>query len=150
MLPPEVTLPVRGTLALRLIMIALAALTFLWMSFEDQHAHIVALLSACLALTLVMLWAVRRYGDAPLPTRAALMLGVMLGAVTGAGASLIAAVLMFFKNAWHAHAFPDFPLPMIGAMASRAFPWAAGGALMGLAAALLIIAVSVRRYRRIS
>lgn len=150
MLPPEITLPVRGTLALRLIVIALAAVTFLWMSFEDQHAHIVALLSACLALALAMLWAVRRYDGEPLPARTFLLLGVMLGAVTGAGASLIAAALMFFKNAWHAHAFPDFPLPMIGAMASRAFPWAAGGALIGLAVALFLLAAAVRRYRRIS
>jgi len=146
MLPPRVMLPQRNTLLLRLIVIILLVIAFLWMSFEDADTTFVMLLSVNLALSGVLLWAFRRYGGVALVPRAFLMGAALLGAVTGASVSLIAVALMFFKNAWHSHLFPDFPLPMLGDMAARAFVWAGSGALFGIAVALLALAAATARY----
>lgn len=146
MLPPRVMLPKRNTLLLRVIVIILLAITFLWMSFEDADTTFVMLLAVNLALSGALLWAFRRYGGVALTPRTFLIGAALLGAVTGASVSLIAAGLMFFKNAWHSHLFPDFPLPMIGGMAARAFPWAVAGLLFGLAVALLAVSAATAKY----
>jgi len=39
---------------------------------------------------------------------------------------------MFFKNALHAHAFWDYPPPMVVAMLTRAPSWTLAGGLAGL------------------
>lgn len=146
MLPPRVMLPKRNTLLLRVIVIILLAVTFLWMSIEDADTTFVMLLSVNLALSAALLWAFRRYGGVAFTPRMFMMGAALVGAVTGAGVSLIAVGLMFFKNAWHSHLFPDFPLPMLGDMAARAFPWAGAGALFGLAVALLALAAATAKY----
>jgi hypothetical protein len=56
-----------------------------------------------------------------------------LAGVCGALASVL---LMFLKTAWHSHIFPDYPLPMMAAMAARAPAWAAAGAALALALVL--------------
>lgn len=57
----------------------------------------------------------------------------VLGATGGALATVLTTVLMFFKNAWHAHPFPDYPTGMLLAMLERLPWWALAGGLLGLA-----------------
>jgi hypothetical protein len=69
------------------------------------------------------------------------VLGLLLGAADGLGTSVATAVLMFFKNARHAHVFPDYPAGMIIAVLERAPLWAAAGALAGLSIGLAWLAL---------
>jgi len=140
-------LPQRNTLILRLILIVVLALTFVWMSFEDTDTTFVLLLSANVTIAAAVLWLFRTYGGVPVPFGQFVLGGALLGAVSGAGIAVLAAFLMFFKNAWHAHLFPDFPLPMIGGMAARAFAWGIAGALFGLALALFALAAAAAKYQ---
>ncbi len=146
MLPPQLMLPQRNTLILRLILIVVLALTFAWMSFEDTDTAFVVLLASSVALTVALHWAFDSYGGVPIPLGQFVLGGALLGAVTGATTAVLAAFLMFFKNAWHAHLFPDFPLPMIGSMAARAFAWGIAGALFGLGLALWVVAAVAAKH----
>jgi hypothetical protein len=49
---------------------------------------------------------------------------------------------MLLKSAAHAHTYPDYPLPLLGATLARSPAWATAGALIGLGSALLWIALS--------
>ncbi len=62
---------------------------------------------------------------------------VLFGALLGAGTSVAAVGLMFFKNALHAHVFLDFPPALLLALLSRAPGWALAGALGGAGVVLL-------------
>jgi len=102
------------------------ATALLWLGLEDSNALLVAGLGLWGAL-LSMLQ----------PSTAAISAKpwgwTVLGALGGAWASILATALMFFKNAWHAHPFPDYPPAMLLAMLERLPWWALVGALLGLA-----------------
>jgi hypothetical protein len=76
------------------------------------------------------------------PVRALGPGAVALGAAVGLGASIATAALMFFKDARHAHLYPDYPAEQMGAVLQRAPGWALAGALFGLALSLAWLAVS--------
>ncbi len=61
--------------------------------------------------------------------------------MTGLGGSVATAGLMFFKNARHAHVFPDYPAGMLLATLERAPMWAAAGGLIGLSVGLGCLAL---------
>jgi hypothetical protein len=110
---------------------------FIWLGFEDSSALPVALLGTGLAGLVVLLSLIGRLGGRMIPARLFTPGLILTGGIVGTGASLSAAMLMFFKNARHAHVFPDYPWPMIAAMLERAPAWALAGMLVGLALALL-------------
>lgn len=63
---------------------------------------------------------------------------ILLGAVIGGGATITTTVLLFLKSSIHAHLFPDYPLAILLAILARFPAWTLAGALIGLAAALVI------------
>ena len=102
-------------------------MALLWLGLEDTHSAPVAALGLSLAVLAVAHFAEQR----AMPWSRSLTWS-LLGASTGALTALTSTLLMFFKTAWHTHAFPDYPLAMLIAMLERAPIWALAGALIGL------------------
>jgi hypothetical protein len=102
-------------------------MALIWFGLEDAHSAPVALLATALALLLLANF----YESYPQNWHKA-SLWIFTGALAGALSALNSTLLMFFKTAWHAHPFPDYPLPMLIAMLERAPVWAIAGALIGL------------------
>ncbi len=116
---------------LRLALIGGGVLAFLWLGFEDHGMLSVTLLGTLLAVLSVLL-AVRTYGPhTPLVPRVWLVGFVLVGALMGGGAVLLTVGLMFFKTAWHSHAFPDYPVSLMLVMLARLPLWMIGGACIG-------------------
>ncbi|MFW5771784.1 MAG: hypothetical protein ACOCZH_00570 [Phototrophicaceae bacterium] len=130
-----VRLPRRGSRA-RLAALACGIAIFAWLGPEDTHVWPVAALGTVTAALAVWLWTLGKLGGARLNGRQLALLAALLGAVTGLASSIITAGLMLLKNAYHAHAFPDYPPALMGAMIQRAPTWALAGTLAGLALAL--------------
>jgi hypothetical protein len=126
---------------LRWLVIVCGLVIFLWMGPEDNHLGRVTLLGTISALLAVIYWTLRALGGKVIPGRYVPPLGMLLGALTGLGASVSTALLMFFKNVWHAHLFPDFPAGLIGAMLERAPVWMLAGGLAGLGLGLIWLAL---------
>ncbi len=116
-----------------LIGIGYGAILFVWLALEDQNALAPAVLGAVGAMLFGLRWILMRMGGKPIHTQTAVIGAILWGAAAGAGGAGMAAILMFFKTAWHAHVFPDYPLPMIIEMLGRSPAWAASGALGALA-----------------
>lgn len=110
---------------------------FVWSGPEDNRVWPVALLAALGAVIFTAAWLTSRLGDAAFPARHLLAILTLAGAVAGAGTGPLAAGLMFFKNARHAHLLPDYPAGLMGAMIARLPAWSLAGALLGLALALI-------------
>lgn len=116
---------------LRLALLGGGILAFIWLGLEDNSTLSVAVLGALLSV-LSSLTAIRSYGPrTPLEPRIWLPGFVLSGAIMGAGAVVFTVLLMFFKTAWHGHAFPDYPVPLMAAMLARLPLWALGGACIG-------------------
>ena len=62
----------------------------------------------------------------------------LFGAVSGAFSSICAVLLMLFKDARHAHLYPDYPPRILGAMLSRLPAWLVAGALAAIGVVLLL------------
>ncbi len=120
-----------------LIGIGYGTILFFWLTIEDQNAFAPALLGAVGAILIGLRWVLARLGGKMIPLSTALIGAVLWGALVGAGGTAAAAILMFFKTAWHAHIFPDYPLPMIAEMLVRSPAWALAGALAALAIILV-------------
>lgn len=121
----------------RWLIIVYAFAVFFWLGPEDASALPVALLGTGGAVLLVVYWTMRRLGGQVIPPRLLIPLGGLLGALSGLLGALFMGVLMFAKNAWHMHPFPDFPTEMIGAALLRAPAWMLAGFLAGAGLALL-------------
>lgn len=119
---------------LALLTLLSGLITFVWLSLEENGILSVTVMGVCLALLSVthMLYTYAVFGGLRRGVRYAL-----IGALSGGGAALAAAGLMFLKTAIHAHAVPDYPLATILGMAARTPIWAAAGALLGASAALI-------------
>jgi hypothetical protein len=134
----------RPNSVLRLLTIFYGILIFIWMSFEDNQTWPVVVLGSGLATLLVIWLLLRQMGGTAIRVRSLMAGGALLGALVGLGACLAATFLMFFKNAWHAHVFLDYPAPMLLAMLSRAPYWTAAGGLGGLGLSLLRVVFQER------
>lgn len=133
-------------LLIRFISISWAVLVLLWLSTEDVST-IAPVIAGFIGISLVMWnWLQLLYADGAAGATRQLVIAVLFGAVIGAGTILGSVLLMFFKTAWHAHAFPDYPLLMMMAMLERAPSWALAGALCG--AAIWLLRLSVRDLNR--
>lgn len=127
----------RPNAALRLLTVAFGVVLFLWFSLEDNQTWPVVLLGLG-STGLIVLWSVLgRLGGQTIEPRYVTLGGLLIGALSGLGASVAVTLLMFFKNAWHAHVFLDYPVPMLLAMLGRAPFWTVAGALAGLGIAIL-------------
>jgi hypothetical protein len=121
---------------LRLALLGGGIIAFIWLGFEDNSTLSVAVLGTLLSV-LSLLMAIRTYGPhTPLASRIWIPGVILSGALIGAGAVLFTVILMFFKTAWHSHAFPDYPVPLMAAMLARLPLWTIGGACIGAGLAL--------------
>ncbi len=107
---------------------AWGAAAFLWLGPESDAVWPPALLGLGLAALLALRWTADMTAAAPWFAPAA----ALLGGLIGLGTAPAAALLMLFKNALHAHLFPDYPPALILALLARVPAWALAGALAGL------------------
>jgi hypothetical protein len=88
----------------------------------------------------VVLTVMNKLGGRTSPVSYILPGAAILGVITGLGASITTTGLMFFKDALHAHLFPDFPPLMMLAILQRSPVWAVAGGLAGAGVAFLWLA----------
>lgn len=125
---------------LRLVTLLWCGIIFFWMSVEDTSALTVAILGSGISVLMLGWWLGQRYGGQAVSLRLALIMWTISGAIAGCGAVVMTTALMFFKTAWHAHLFPDYPAEMMAAMLARWPAWGAAGACLGLGIGLLLSA----------
>lgn len=125
----------------RRLAIIYGVMLFIWLSAEDVSVQPVTLLGWGLAFLILLLMTWGKLDGLTLNGRAILVFAVLMGSVAGLGASVATTALMFFKNAWHAHIFPDFPTGMLLATLERAPVWAAAGGFIGLSFGLGCLAL---------
>lgn len=143
------TIPPR-TLWLRWNMIACATAIFIWSTPEEDRPVFPALLGAWLAISLLWRWLLGRYSGRSLQGIRLVSSAALFGAVSGSLSSLCAVLLMLFKDARHAHLFPDYPPAILGAMLARLPAWSLAGALAAVGVALLLSALRRRRADAVS
>ena len=120
----------------RLLTLAYGFTLFGWFSLEDLTVWPVTLFGFGLA-TLIILYSLSgKIGGKIIAAAYIPVLGGLTGSLIGIGSSVVVAGLMFFKNARHAHLYPDYPVEMILAMLERAPAWAIAGVLLGLSLGL--------------
>jgi hypothetical protein len=108
--------------------LAYACFLLIWLSLEDRQVGIAIALG--IGGTILAIW---HYAcQAWLPWLRP-YLPLLLGLSAGAGCALWAAALMFFKNALHAHLYPDYPPVIILETIGRAPIYMLAGALCGVA-----------------
>lgn len=116
----------------RLVVIGYGLVFLLWMSLEDTHTEPVVVLGVALSLLVSLRTLLRRLGGQEVSIRQLLLILAFSGGLVGVGASISTALLMFFKNAWHAHLFLDFPPGIMLAILERAPAWGLAGVLIGI------------------
>lgn len=116
----------------RLIVIGYGLALLLWMSLEDTHTEPVVVLGVAFSLLVSLRTLLRRLGGQGVTIRQFLLILAFSGGLFGVGASISTALLMFFKNAWHAHLFLDFPPGIMLAILERAPAWGLAGVLIGI------------------
>lgn len=131
-------LPGRRT---RLIALAYGMALFLWLSVEDDAVWPVTGFGLGLASLIIVLTLLDKLGGRVISVRRIPLAGMLLGALIGLATSLITAGLMFFKNAVHAHIFPDYPPGLMLSMIERAPVWSLAGGLLGLGLAWVWLAL---------
>ncbi|MCA9914125.1 MAG: hypothetical protein KC496_12285 [Anaerolineae bacterium] len=124
-----------------LLLIGGGGMVLFWMSLEDHSANNAAIIGITSSFLLGLQSLLRRYGGQSLAVRWLPLTGLLVGGVLGAASALSTALLMFFKTAWHAHPYPDFPPQMILAMLERLPVWGIAGGLAGLGLVLVGIAI---------
>jgi hypothetical protein len=131
-------IPQRGR-KIRWLLILCGLAVFLWSSPEDNGVLPPVLLGAVCSVALMLWWGMGWFGGKTLSMQTVLGIAALLGGMGGLATSLIAALLMLLKNLRHAHIFPDYPLPLIGAVLERAPFWGLAGALAGVGAVFLYV-----------
>ena len=128
-------LPITGRWS-RLLALGYGISLFFWLSLEDTSVWPVVIFGCGLAVLISLLVTLDKIGGRSVPARFVPVLGGLLGSITGLGVSVAVAALMFFKDARHAHVFPDYPTAMMLAILERAPIWALAGGLVGLSLGL--------------
>jgi hypothetical protein len=113
------------------------AFVFVWLGTEEDSVALVSLLGLGIAM-LATIHGLFRLSGRTFTARVWIVAAVALGALIGAGAIAGTILLMIMKTSMHSHIFPDYPFPLISGIFERLPAWAAAGALVGLAAALVI------------
>lgn len=118
----------------RFLYLAYGLLVLIWLSLEDHSIFIVTILGGLGALLLGF----ARYQQGRIKLRTFKRWQRILFASSLASLALLLTVmLMFFKNAWHGHLYPDYPPLLLLAMLQRLPLWALAGACFALAGEFL-------------
>lgn len=143
------TVPAR-TLWLRWNAILCALAIFIWSTPEEDRLVFPALLGAWLAVSLLWRGVIIRYAGRTLHGTRLLIAASLFGAASGALTNICALLLMLFKDARHAHLYPDYPPAMLGGMLARLPAWTLAGMLAGVGMVLLFSAFRQRRSDAVS
>ena len=137
------TIPSAGR-RFRYMSLLVGAAIFFWLSFEDVTIVPALILGGALSTLIILLLTFTKLGGKVIAVRYTPLAGIMLGSLIGTGSSAATVALMFFKNARHAHLFPDYPTGMMIAVLKLAPVWAAAGGMLGLALVLIWLALRDR------
>jgi hypothetical protein len=118
----------------RLLILAYGISLFVWLSVEDVTTGPAIFFGFGAAFLISVSSSVGKIVFSS--TRFFLLRMMMLGGLTGALSSVTVVALMFFKNARHAHIFPDFPPEVMVAILRRGPVWGLAGVLIGLSLGL--------------
>jgi hypothetical protein len=132
----------------RIVALGYGLALFLWMSVEDNAVWPVALYGLGLATLILYLTLSDKMGGKIIPVRYLPLAAALWGALMGLSAGIAITVLMFFKNALHAHLYLDYPPGLILAILQRAPIWAVAGGLAGIGFALAWLALGVKQDDR--
>lgn len=123
---------------LRLVFGLVLLAVLVWLPFEDTQLKWSFLLAAAISVVLAVYWQSRMsFSPVMMP---------VLGALLGAAAPLVAAILLLVKIGLHGHPSPDFTWNDFLSVLRSAPAWIFGGMLLGMGAALRQAAS--RRTRR--
>jgi hypothetical protein len=123
---------------LKLATLLVAVYAVVWIALEGNLSRVVLL---ALGMTLVLLGhGSRRLWGRRLSRRDWLFFSGLLGLALGAGSGVLALILMAVKTGLHAHG-PEFTAAEIGWVVAQLPWWLAGGALAGVGAGLIGLAV---------
>lgn len=137
------TLPHR-TLWWRWNAIACAIAILVWSTPEEDRLIFPALLGVWLAVSIVWRTLTNRFAGQTLRGVRLIAAAALSGAASGALSSICAVLLMIFKDARHAHLYPEYPPVLLGAMLARLPAWTLAGLLLALG---LILCLSTLRQR---
>lgn len=135
---PNFTIP-KLTNRYILLMIGYGLLLLMWLTLEESTVWVASVLGAVLAYGLKWLILRGQWGARTLAPRTWISGGIGLGLIGGLGTVFMTTVLMFMKNAQHAHANLDFPSEVITGLWSLAPFWMLAGLFVNLGIVLLIM-----------
>jgi hypothetical protein len=143
------TIPPR-TLWLRWNTVACAIAIFIWSTPEEDRPIFPALLGAWLTVSLLWNAVTNRCSGRALRSVRLISTAALFGAASGGLSSICAVALMLFKDARHAHFYPDYPPAILGAMLARLPAWTLAGTLAAVGIAMLLAALRQRRADAVS
>lgn len=129
-------IPRADRLTRRLLIIA-GLVVLVWSGFEDNGVIGVAILGWLLAILGAIVLITSRFAGFAMTRSTLIKLSPLIGAIVGAMSTLVVVALMLFKDARHAHIFPDYPPQMMLDMLTRLPSWTISGALISLGVCLL-------------
>lgn len=135
-----ITLPAIPRAWLRWAIIAGGMTVFFWLRLEDYGVLTAALMGLALAALASAAWLWPRIARRALTPVRLLLSMAAAGAAAGLLTALFSALLMLLKDGFHGHLYPDYPATLIAGTVARAPAWALAGALIGVAAAQLLLA----------
>lgn len=125
------TIPHRP-LWLRWALIAVGAGVFFWSGVEDDRVWLaVALGVGCCGVWLAH-WLTGAIGGRVLSGWQIAAAWAGFGGLTGGGGIFASVLLLAFKDARHAHPYPDSPADLLAALLARMPVWGLSGALIGM------------------
>jgi len=122
----------RRSLTLRWLVILVGILVVIWTGLEDDRVEVVAVLGVALTGLILAHWLTGAVAGRVLSGHQVALAWAGFGGLTGGLGAFASVLLMAFKDARHAHPFPDSPVGLLAAMLGRAPWWALVGVLVGV------------------
>lgn len=117
---------------LRWLLILVSGAIFFWTGVEDDRIGIAVTLGTLFCGVILAHWLTGALTIRVLHDDQIWMAWAFFGALTGGGGIVTAVIIMAFKDARHAHPFPDYPIGLLADLIARAPVWALAGAFVGL------------------
>lgn len=117
---------------LRWALILVGAGVFFWSGLEDDRLWLVVMLGVLSCGIALAHWLTGAVGGRVLRGRMIWAAWASFGGLTGGGGIFASVLLLAFKDARHAHPFPDSPPDLLAALLVRMPVWGLSGALIGV------------------
>jgi hypothetical protein len=116
---------------LRWTLILVSTVIFFWTGAEDDRVWVAALLGTAFSGVSLAHWLTDAIAGRLLTGWQIWATWATFGGLTGGLGIFATVILMAFKDARHAHPFPDYPTGLLAATLDRAPIWALAGVLIG-------------------